>query len=88
MTESMSEASYVEVGPDKARRRIAVIASGMRAARTEPVIVWLGGYRSDMSGTKAVALESHAATLGLPFLRFDYSGHGLSSGDYQDGSIS
>lgn len=52
-----------------------------------PGIVFLGGFRSDMTGTKAVWLEGWAKERGHAFLRFDYSGHGASSGDFLDGSI-
>ncbi|HEY9217705.1 MAG TPA: alpha/beta hydrolase, partial [Phenylobacterium sp.] len=58
--------------------------------RTEgqgPTIVWLGGYRSDMAGTKAQALADWAAAHGRDFLRFDYFGHGESSGDFEKGTI-
>lgn len=47
-----------------------------------PAVVFLGGYRSDMTGTKAVALEAWAQARGRAFLRFDYSGHGQSSGPF------
>lgn len=50
-------------------------------------VVFLGGFRSDMQGTKAIALQDWAARAQVPFLRFDYSGHGESSGDFLDGSI-
>lgn len=50
-------------------------------------IVFLGGFMSDMEGTKAVALEAWARAQGRPFLRFDYSGHGQSSGAFVDGCI-
>ncbi len=50
-------------------------------------LVFLGGFRSDMAGTKALALEAFAKARGQAFLRFDYSGHGQSSGDFLDGSI-
>ncbi|MEO1745982.1 MAG: alpha/beta hydrolase [Pseudomonadota bacterium] len=53
-----------------------------------PGLFWLGGYRSDMAGTKALALEALAAAHGLQSTRFDYSGHGQSGGDFLDGSIS
>ena len=53
-----------------------------------PTIVWLSGYRSDMTGTKAQALADWAARAGRGFLRFDYFGHGESSGEFQAGSIS
>ncbi len=52
-----------------------------------PGIVFLGGFRSDMDGTKAVFLEDWAKAQGRAFLRFDYGGHGQSSGEFLDGSI-
>src|SRR5579862_215109 len=48
-----------------------------------PVVVWLGGFRSDMAGTKAQALADWAQETGRAYLRFDYLGHGESSGDFQ-----
>ena len=59
-----------------------------RIAGGAPSLVWLGGFRSDMSGTKAEALANWAAGAGKAFLRFDYSGHGESEGDFVDGTIS
>lgn len=52
-----------------------------------PGVVFLGGYRSDMTGTKAVYLQDWAERTGRAFLRFDYSGHGQSSGSFLDGGI-
>lgn len=52
-----------------------------------PGIVFLGGFMSDMEGTKAVALEDWARRNKRAFLRFDYSGHGQSSGRFEDGTI-
>lgn len=52
-----------------------------------PGVVFLGGFRSDKEGTKALALEAWAKAEGRAFLRFDYSGHGSSSGDFLDGAI-
>ncbi|MCA0248045.1 MAG: alpha/beta hydrolase [Proteobacteria bacterium] len=52
-----------------------------------PTVVFLGGFRSDMTGTKAVALEAWAEKSGHAFLRFDYLGHGQSSGRFEDGTI-
>jgi pimeloyl-ACP methyl ester carboxylesterase len=52
-----------------------------------PMVVFLGGFKSDMNGTKAVFLEDWAEKSGRAFLRFDYSGHGESSGDFEDGCI-
>lgn len=57
-------------------------------AGAEPGIVWLGGYRSDMLGTKAETLSEWAASRGRAFLRHDYSGHGESGGAFADGTIS
>ncbi len=53
-----------------------------------PCLVWLGGFKSDMSGSKAQALADWAASEGRDFLRFDYFGHGSSSGDFASGTIS
>ena len=50
-------------------------------------LVWLGGWRSDMHGSKAQYLDGLAAPEAIPFLRFDYSGHGLSTGHWHEGSI-
>lgn len=52
-----------------------------------PYVVFLGGFRSDMTGTKALHLESWARARGQGFLRFDYSGHGASGGAFEDGCI-
>jgi pimeloyl-ACP methyl ester carboxylesterase len=52
-----------------------------------PVVVFLGGFRSDMTGTKAQHLADWCAAGGRAFLRFDYTGHGASSGDFLDGAI-
>lgn len=53
-----------------------------------PGIVFLGGFMSDMQGTKAVHLEGAAVARGRAFLRLDYSGHGASSGTFEQGCIS
>ncbi len=53
-----------------------------------PVFVWLSGFKSDMSGTKAQALESWAAAQRYGVLLFDYSGHGSSGGAFEDGTVS
>ncbi|WP_424830999.1 alpha/beta fold hydrolase [Ruegeria sp.] len=52
-----------------------------------PTVVFLGGLKSDMEGTKAIYLEAWARQRGQAFLRFDYSGHGESSGAFADGCI-
>lgn len=52
-----------------------------------PGVVFMGGFRSDMTGGKAVALEDFCRRTGRAFLRFDYTGHGRSSGEFEDGTI-
>jgi pimeloyl-ACP methyl ester carboxylesterase len=52
-----------------------------------PGVVFLGGFRSDKEGTKAVFLEDWAKRQGRAFLRFDYSGHGSSGGTFEEGAI-
>jgi pimeloyl-ACP methyl ester carboxylesterase len=63
------------------RQHLPVVPHGL------PGVVFLGGFRSDMEGTKALHLQSWAEATGRSFLRFDYSGHGASSGAFEDGSI-
>lgn len=53
-----------------------------------PRLVWFSGFNSDMSGGKVLALETWASTKSIPFLAFDYSGHGLSGGEFAKGTIS
>ncbi|AZO10342.1 MULTISPECIES: alpha/beta hydrolase [unclassified Mesorhizobium] len=53
-----------------------------------PGVVWLGGYKSDMLGTKAQALSDWTSREGRAYLRHDYSGHGESGGAFADGTIS
>ncbi len=65
-------------------RSIAVLA---REGKGPPVI-WLGGFKSDMRATKATALDEWAEQNGRAFVRFDYSGHGESSGAFEEGTIS
>jgi len=59
-----------------------------RTSGRGPTLLWLGGFRSEMSGTKAEALAAWASANGRDFLRFDYFGHGVSSGDFESGTIS
>ena len=71
--------------PDGTRiayRHVAAHSGGER-----PGIVFLSGFASDMTGTKGTALASRALERGQAFLRFDYSGHGQSSGAFRDGTI-
>lgn len=72
------------------RRRAAndLGAQGNNATRTSlPGIVFLGGFASDMTGSKAMALDAYCAATGRAFVRFDYRGHGQSSGRFVDGTI-
>lgn len=82
-----TEPTHLDVGTGAESRRIAMKLLPAKKPGM-PTLVWLGGYRSDMSGTKAVELEKHAASIGTACLRFDYSGHGVSEGAFRDGSIS
>src|SRR5712691_3562974 len=52
-----------------------------------PGILFLGGFRSDMTGTKALFLEDYCRSRGAAYVRFDYFGHGASSGDFAQGTI-
>lgn len=58
-----------------------------RIAGGGPTFVWLGGFRSDMAGTKAEALAEWAAASGHAYVRFDYFGHGESTGAFERGTI-
>src|SRR6185503_13676137 len=62
------------------------VAYATTSGRT-PTVAFLGGFRSDMTGTKAMALEDWARRAGRAYLRFDYLGHGQSSGRFEDGTI-
>ena len=58
-----------------------------RVGGASPTVVFLGGFKSDMQGSKATYLEDWATQSGHAFVRFDYSGHGHSSGAFEDGAI-
>jgi pimeloyl-ACP methyl ester carboxylesterase len=77
------EPAFIEIGEGNAARRIAVRAR----AGASPGLIWLGGFKSDMTGTKALALEAWAVEHGRACVRFDYSGHGESGGAFIDGTI-
>lgn len=62
------------------------IAYRIRAG-VQPTLVYLSGYASDMEGTKACALDDLAHRRGCAMLRFDYSGTGLSSGKFEEGTL-
>jgi pimeloyl-ACP methyl ester carboxylesterase len=75
--------AFLEVGQDSSARSIAVRARSGGA----PGLFWLGGFHSDMQGTKAIALDAWAAEHRRACARFDYSGHGESGGDFIEGTI-
>jgi len=74
---------FLSVGTHNAIRRIAV----RHREGGAPGLLWLGGFKSDMKGTKAEALDGWARERGRALVRFDYSGHGESGGDFADGTI-
>lgn len=59
----------------------------IRLSGAAPTVVFLPGFRSDMTGDKASALAAYCAARGVGMLRFDYSGHGASGGDFLAGTI-
>jgi pimeloyl-ACP methyl ester carboxylesterase len=75
MSDAMEEAGFLARDDGE---RIA----WRRVAGAGPTVVWLGGFRSDMAGTKAEALADWAKGRGRAYVRFDYLGHGESSGDF------
>lgn len=83
-----TEITRIEVGSGAAARSIAMRVFHTEPHSQRPALVWLGGYRSDMTGTKAVEVEHYARDAGTDCIRFDYSGHGSSGGDFRDGTIS
>ncbi len=80
---SIDAPAFIDVGAGSSARTIAVRT---RAGRG-PGLFWLGGFKSDMQGTKAVALDNWAGEHGRAAVRFDYSGHGESGGDFAEGTI-
>src|ERR1700750_1915511 len=84
MTDTTEQSvQFIDVNTPAGQRRIAVRCRDGRL----PGLVWLGGFKSDMKGTKAVALDAFAVENNRAYVRFDYSGHGESSGDFADGTI-
>jgi pimeloyl-ACP methyl ester carboxylesterase len=77
------EPAFIRVGQDSGARRIAV----RPRAGGSPGLFWLGGFNSDMKGTKVLALDAWAAEQGRAFVRFDYSGHGESGGAFVEGTV-
>jgi pimeloyl-ACP methyl ester carboxylesterase len=82
---SAQEPQFLEVSGGGAPRRIAYLTESPPAAPAS--LFWLSGYRSDMASTKATAVADFAREKGFGCTRFDYSGHGISSGRFEDGTI-
>ncbi len=84
---SESEPQFLDVGPGE------VVPARRIAYRADPApadgigLFWLPGYKSDMASTKATELAAFARAKGYGCTRFDYSGHGVSSGAFEDGTI-
>jgi pimeloyl-ACP methyl ester carboxylesterase len=79
-----TELEFLDVGAGAAERKVAVL----RRRGSAPGLFWLGGFRSEMTGGKASALDALGAGRGIAVTRFDYSGHGQSGGDFLAGTIS
>jgi pimeloyl-ACP methyl ester carboxylesterase len=81
----MGDPDYLDLGENYriAYHRIA----GRGEGASVPGVVFLGGFKSDMGGTKALWLAEWAKTRGRAYMRFDYRGHGASSGAFLDGCI-
>jgi pimeloyl-ACP methyl ester carboxylesterase len=78
---------FLTVGEGKQKRRIACLQQP--ATRPgQPGLIWLCGFKSEMTSTKAAALAEWAGKEGIACARFDYSGHGQSDGAFEDGTIS
>ena len=75
--------NFLNFGTASNERRIAI----RRDEGSGPGLFWLGGFKSDMKGTKAEALSQWARENGRACVRFDYSGHGESGGDFRHGTI-
>lgn len=80
------DAEFITVGEGDAARRIAVRREAGTPGRCG--ILWLSGFKSDMAGTKAEELAAWARATGRAMTRLDYSGHGISGGDFEAGTIS
>jgi len=83
----MSEARLTSLKIESPARTIAVRARQGKQNNKSAGLFWLGGFKSDMGGTKAVTLDALAERQGRACIRFDYSGHGESDGDFKDGTI-
>lgn len=84
----MSEKEIAKTTPaSRLQRRDGFTIAYHHTAGKAPGLMFLGGFMSDMTGTKASALEEYARSRGRACLRFDYFGHGQSTGDFEAGTI-
>lgn len=83
---SETDAEFITVGGGADARSIAVRRTGGASGRCG--LLWLSGFKSDMAGSKAEALAAWAQETGRAMTRLDYSGHGVSGGDFEEGTIS
>ena len=82
-----SSPNFLNLGTPSDTRPIAVRHDEGAKSGEKPGIFWLGGFKSDMKGTKAEVLSAWARENGRACVRFDYSGHGESGGDFRAGTI-
>ncbi len=80
----MQEPQFIEAGKNGAQRKIAVLKN----PGAQPGLLWLSGFKSDMTGSKAEALAEFGKSRGQEVVRFDYSGHGQSAMDFEDVCVS
>lgn len=89
IADAISYPEFILAGTPPRQRKIACLrraAIGDGGGR--PGVIWLGGFKSDMASIKATALDQWAAETGRAFVRFDYSGHGVSEGRFEDAVLS
>ena len=85
---TLETATAHDAGPTSLARPDGAAIAYRRLAGAAPGIVFLGGFRSDMTGTKALFLDEYSRQRGRAYVRFDYFAHGASGGDFARGTIS
>ncbi len=83
----MPQAQFLTIGAGGSERRIETLVDAGRAG-AGPGVMWLPGFKSEMTSTKASAIAEWAVARGTTCTRFDYSGHGQSGGRFEDGTLS
>ncbi|MEP3045520.1 MAG: alpha/beta hydrolase [Roseibium sp.] len=78
------EPQFIEVGKNSEKRHVAVLKDSGSA----PGLLWLSGFKSDMTGSKAESVASYGLENGREVVRFDYSGHGQSGGPFEAACVS